>query len=99
MPGRYGAISLGINSTLNLNGGVYHVTRLTLADGAKLEPSEPVVILVSGVVTTGIGALIRPSAQSINPMTAADIRIEVGGSVTLGDSANVFAHLLATTSS
>ena len=78
-PGQYGAISLGVNSTLNLNGGVYQVTRLTLADGARLEPSEPVVILVSGGVTTGIGSSIRPSAQSINPMTAADIRIEVGG--------------------
>src|SRR5262249_43864145 len=31
-PGQYGAISVGINSTLNLNGGVYQVTRLTLAD-------------------------------------------------------------------
>jgi hypothetical protein len=96
-PGQYGAISLGINSTLNLNGGVYQVTRLTLADGAKLEPSEPVVILVSGGVTTGIGAFIRPSAQSINPMSAADIRIEVGGSITLGDSTQVRAHLLAAT--
>jgi pseudouridine synthase len=34
-PGRYGAISLGTNSTLNLNGGVYEVTRLNLADGAR----------------------------------------------------------------
>jgi len=93
-PGQYGAISLGVNSTLNLNGGVYQVTRLTLADGAKLEPSEPVVILVTGAATTGIGAFIRPSAQAINPMTAADIRIEVGGSVTLGDSTQVRAHLL-----
>jgi hypothetical protein len=95
-PGHYGAISLGINSTLNLNGGIYHVTRLTLADGAKLEPSEPVVILVSGGVTTGIGAYIGPSAQSINPVSTADIRIEVGGSVALGDSSNVYAHLLTT---
>ncbi|HEY6178538.1 MAG TPA: hypothetical protein VIX73_29000 [Kofleriaceae bacterium] len=96
-PGQYGAISLGINSTLNLNGGVYQVTRLTLADGARLEPSEPVVILVSGGVTTGIGAFIRPSAQSINPMTAADVRIEVGGTITLGDSTQVRAHLLVPT--
>jgi hypothetical protein len=93
-PGQYGAISLGVNSTLNLNGGVYQVTRLTLADGARLEPSEPVVILVSGGVTTGIGSVIRPSAQSINPMTAANIRIEVGGAVTLGDSTQIRAHLL-----
>lgn len=96
-PGRYGAISLGINSTLSLNGGVYHVTRLTLADGARLEPSEPVVILVSGGMTTGIGAAIRPSAQSINPMSAADIRIEVGGSVTLGDNTQARAHILVPT--
>jgi hypothetical protein len=93
-PGSYGAISLGVNSTLNLNGGVYQVTRLTLADGAKLEPSEPVVILVSGAVTTGIGSFIRPSSQSINPMTAADVRIEVGGSVTIGDNTQVRAHVL-----
>jgi hypothetical protein len=93
-PGQYGAISLGTNSTLNLNGGVYHVTRLTLADGARLEPSEPVVILVSGGVTTGIGAFIRPSAQSINPMFAGDIRIEVGGAVTIGESTQVRAHML-----
>ena len=96
-PGQFGAISLGTNSTLNLNGGVYQVTRLTLADGARLEPSEPVVILVSGGVTTGIGASIRPSAQSINPMSAADIRIEVGGAITLGDSTQVRAHLLVPT--
>ena len=96
-PGQYGAISLGINSTLNLNGGVYQVTRLTLADGARLEPSEPVVILVSGGVTTGIGAFIRPSAQAINPMTAASIRIEVGGAVTIGDNTQVRAHLLVPT--
>jgi hypothetical protein len=94
-PGQYGAITLGSNSTLNLNGGVYQVTRLTLADGARLEPSEPVVILVTGAMTTGIGAIIRPSAQSINPMTAADIRIEVGTSITLGESNQVRAHLLA----
>jgi hypothetical protein len=96
-PGQFGAISLGTNSTLNLNGGVYQVTRLSLADGARLEPSEPVVILVSGGVTTGIGASIRPSAQSINPLTAADIRIEVGGAITLGDSTQVRAHLLVPT--
>jgi slime mold repeat-containing protein len=95
-PGQYGAISLGTNSTLNLNGGVYEVTRLSLADGARLEPSEPVVILVSGGVTTGIGSFIRPSAQALNPMTAASIRIEVGGAVTLGDSTQVRAHLLVT---
>jgi len=93
-PGRYGAISLGVNSTLNLNGGVYQVTKLTLADGARLEPSEPVVILVSGGVTTGIGSAIQPSAQALNPMTAANIRIEVGGAVTLGDSNQIRAHLL-----
>jgi hypothetical protein len=94
--GQYGAISLGINSTLNLNGGVYHVTRLTLADGARLEPSEPVVILVTGAVTTGIGAVIRPSGQALNQMTAADVRIEVGGNVNIGDSTQVQAHVLAT---
>ncbi len=93
-PGQYGAISLGVNSTLNLNGGVYQVTKLTLADGAHLEPSEPVVILVSGGVTTGIGSAIRPSAQALNPMTAANVRIEVGGAVTLGDSNQIRAHLL-----
>ena len=93
-PGQYGAISLGINSTLSLNGGVYHVTRLTLADGARLEPSEPVVILVSGAFTTGIGAFIRPSAQSLNRMTAANIRIEVGGAVNIGDNTQVRAHVL-----
>jgi hypothetical protein len=92
--GQYGAISLGVNSTLSLNGGIYQVTRLTLADGARLEPSEPVVILVSGAVTTGIGSFIQPSGQSLNPMTAADIRIEVGGSVTIGNDTQVRAHLL-----
>lgn len=93
-PGQYGAISLGVNSTLNLNGGVYQVTRLNLADGARLEPSEPVVILVSGGITTGVGSAIRPSAQALNPMTAANIRIEAGGAVTLGDSNEIRAHLL-----
>ena len=93
-PGQYGAISVGVNSTLNLNGGVYQVTRLTLADGARLEPSEPVVILVSGAVTTGIGSVIRPSAQALDPMTAASIRIEVGGAITLGDNNQIRAHLL-----
>lgn len=95
-PGQYGAISLGVNSTLNLNGGVYHVTRLTLADGARLEPSEPVVIFVSGAVTTATGSVIGPSAQSLNPMTAANIRIEVGGAVTLGDNNQIRAHMLVT---
>jgi hypothetical protein len=95
-PGQYGAISLGINSTLNLNGGVYQVTRLTLADGARLEPSEPVVILVTGAVTTGIGAAIRPSPQALNPMTAANIRIEAGGNINIGDNTQVQAHVLAT---
>lgn len=93
-PGSYGAISLDNNATLNLNGGVYQVARLTLGDGARLEPSEPVVLLVSGSVTTGTGAAIRPSAQSINPMPAGNIRIEVGGAVTLGASNEVRAHLL-----
>jgi hypothetical protein len=41
-PGQYGTISLGQNSTLNLNGGVYQVQKLVLGDGARLEPSEPV---------------------------------------------------------
>jgi len=95
-PGQYGAISLGVNSTLSLNGGVYQVNRLVLADGARLEPSEPVVILVSGSVTTGIGAAIRPSAQALNAMTAGNIRIEVGGAVTLGNSNQIRAHLLVT---
>jgi hypothetical protein len=95
-PGQYGAITLGVNSTLNLNGGVYQVDQLTIGDGARLEPSEPVVILVSGGVTTGIGSAIRPSAQSLNPMTAGNIRIEVGGAVTLGDSNQIRAHLLVT---
>jgi hypothetical protein len=95
-PGQYGTISLGINSVLNLNGGVYHIRKLVLASGARLEPSEPVVILVSGGVTTGIGSTIRPSAQSLNPMRPADIRIDVGGAVTLSDNNNLAAHLLVT---
>ena len=93
-PGQYGAISLGTNATLNLNGGVYQLSRLTLADGAKLEPSEPVVLLVSGSMTTGIGSIVTPFPQLVNPMTAGDIRIEVGTTVTLGDSTQVRAHLL-----
>ncbi|HMG21445.1 MAG TPA: hypothetical protein VK607_09020, partial [Kofleriaceae bacterium] len=93
-PGKYGAISLGVNSTVNLNGGVYQVTKLTLADGARIEPSEPVVILVSGAVTTGIGAAIRPSAQAINPMSAADVRLEIGGAITIGDGTQLRAHVL-----
>ncbi len=96
-PGRYGAISLGTNSTLNLNGGIYEVKQLNLADGARLELLGPVVILVSGSVTTGHGAFIQPSAQAIVPMTAANVRIEVGGAVSLGDSNQVRAHLLVPT--
>src|SRR5262249_25154808 len=97
-PGRYGAISVGINSTLNLNGGTYEVTRLNLADGARLLPSEPVVILVSGGMTTGIGAIIGPYFSPLpTPVTAANIRIEVSGAITLGGSNQVEAHLLAPT--
>lgn len=94
-PGQYGAISLGTNATLNLNGGVYQVSRLSLAEGARLEPAEPVVILVTGTVTTGVGAVILPSAQALTPMTAADIRIEAGGAVTLGDNSQLRAHVLS----
>jgi hypothetical protein len=95
-PGQYGTISLGINSVLNLNGGVYQVSKLVLADGARLEPSEPVVILISGGVTTGIGSAIQPSALSINPMRSSDIRLDVGGAVTLSDNNRIVAHLLVT---
>lgn len=93
-PGQYGAISLGANATLGLNGGVYHLTKLVLADGARLEPSEPVVLLVSGGLSTGTGAAIRPYANALRPMTAADIRIELGGSAVIGPSSEVRAHLL-----
>ncbi|MEO7730096.1 MAG: hypothetical protein ABIY55_03925 [Kofleriaceae bacterium] len=94
-PGQFGAISLGAGATLSLNGGVYQMTRLTLADGAKLEPSEPVVILIAGTLTTGFNGAIQPSAQALNPMTAGDIRIEAAGNITLGDGTQVRAHLLA----
>ncbi|HET9622055.1 MAG TPA: hypothetical protein VFP84_11855 [Kofleriaceae bacterium] len=93
-PGQYGAISLGQNAILNLNGGVYQVSKLSLADGARLEPSEPVVILIAGALTTTTGAVIVPSQQALNPMTAADIRIEVGTSATIGDNNQITAHLL-----
>jgi hypothetical protein len=93
-PGQYGAISLGRNAVLNLNGGVYQLSRLTLADGARLEPSEPVVLLISGALVTGIGSAIGPSPQQLNPMTAKHIRIEVGTNATIGDSTQVRAHLL-----
>jgi hypothetical protein len=93
-PGQYGAISLGTNATLGLNGGVYHLTKLVLADGARLEPSEPVVLLVAGGLSTGTGAFIRPYAGALRPMTAADIRIELGGSAVIGPSSEVRAHLL-----
>ena len=93
-PGQYGVISLGPNSTLNLNGGVYHLSRLILADGAKLQPSEPVVLVVSGDVTAGTGAIIAPYPQVVNPMSAGDIRLEVGGNVAIGDGSQVHAHLL-----
>ena len=97
-PGQYGAVSLGIGATLNLNGGVYQMTRLTLADGARLEPSEPVVILVSTTMTTGVNSIVRPSAQAINPMSPGDIRIETVGVITLGEGTQVRAHLLAPSS-
>jgi hypothetical protein len=93
-PGQYGVMSLGPNARLNLNGGVYHVTRLSLAEGARLEPSEPVVLLVAGNLVTGARAAIEPSLQAINPMTAGDIRIEVGGAATFGDGTRLRAHLL-----
>jgi hypothetical protein len=93
-PGQYGAISVGANATLGLNGGVYHLSKLVLADGARLEPSEPVVLLVSGGLSTGTGAFIRPYASALTPMTAADIRIEAGGNATIGPSSEVHAHLL-----
>jgi hypothetical protein len=94
-PGQYGAIALASNATLNLNGGVYQISKLTLAAGARLEPSEPVVLLVAGNLTTTGSATIAPSAQALNPMVAADIRIEVAGSITLADGSQVTAHLLA----
>ncbi|MEO7734151.1 MAG: hypothetical protein ABIY55_24525 [Kofleriaceae bacterium] len=93
-PGQYGAISLATNATLNLNGGVYQISRLTLAAGARLEPSEPVVVLVTGNLTTTGSATIAPSAQALTPLAASDIRIEVAGSVTLADGSQVTAHLL-----
>jgi hypothetical protein len=94
-PGQYGAMTLGANARLNLNGGVYQVSRLSLADGARLEPSEPVVILVAGNLTTGTNAVIAPHDQALNPMFARDIRVEVGGAVTIGDSNRLRVHLLA----
>jgi hypothetical protein len=94
-PGQYGVISLAANATLNLNGGVYQISRLTLAAGARLETSEPVVVLVAGNLTTTGSATIAPSAQALNPLAAADLRIEVGGSITLADGSQVTGHLLA----
>jgi len=93
-PGQYGTITLGLNSVLNLNGGIYQIQKLVLGDGARLEPSEPVVILVAGAITTNVGSIIRPSDQALNPMSAADIRIEVSGAINLGDSNQIRAHLL-----
>lgn len=55
------------------------------------------MILVSGALTTGSNVIIRPSAQALHSMTAADIRLEVAGGVTLGDSSQVRAHILAPT--
>jgi hypothetical protein len=40
-PGQFGAISLGTNSTLNLNGGVYQVTRLTSPTAPGSSPPSP----------------------------------------------------------
>jgi hypothetical protein len=93
--GQYGAMTLGPNSMLNLNGGVYHLTRLNLADGARLLPSEPVVLLIAGNVVTGVGASIQPSPQIINDMRTSDIRIEVGGNIIIGDDNQLWAHMLA----
>lgn len=93
-PGQYGAISLAANAVLNLNGGVYQISRLSLAAGARLEPSEPVVILVSGSLTTTGAATIAPSAQSLTTLSASDIRIEIGGAASLADGTQVTAHLL-----
>jgi hypothetical protein len=93
-PGQYGTISVGRGATLNLNGGVYQVSRLTLADGATLVPSEPVVILVATTMTLGQNATVEPYEPVVRPMTAGDIRIEVGGAATFGDYARVRAHLL-----
>lgn len=94
-PGRYGTISVGTNGRLNLNGGVYHVNRLILSAGARLEPSEPVVIVVGGNLSVGDGAIIRPYSPTLTPMSADDIRIEVGGDATLGEDSDVRAHILA----
>lgn len=92
--GQYGSMTLGQNATLNLNGGVYHVTKLALGDGAKLLPSEPVIIFVTGGVTLADNAAIQPYPQTVHPMTAHDIRIEAGGAVTLEDNAVLRAHVL-----
>jgi hypothetical protein len=94
-PGAYGAISLAANSLLSLNGGVYQASRLALAEGATLEATEPVVILVAGGLTTATGAHIRPATQVLNAMSAANIRIEVVGAVSLGDRSELRAHVLA----
>lgn len=42
----------------------------------------------------GAGAFIQPSEQAINPITSREIRIEVGGAVTIGDGSLVRAQLL-----
>ncbi len=94
-PGPYGAVFVGSNATLNLNGGVYHMSSLVLAAGARLEPSEPVVLLVSGDLNAASSAVVAPFPELVLPMSAGDIRIEIGGSVTFGDGSQVRAHLLA----
>ncbi len=76
-PGAYGAVSVGTQGILRLQGGVYHLASLQLDDGARIEALGPVQVRVAGRLSTL--ARVWIGAGTGVTLTAADLRIEVSG--------------------
>ena len=90
--GHYGQDNQGELYVLSLNGGVYQISRLTLAAGARLEPSEPVVVLVAGNLTTTYaqgnnqttsgGSNVNsnnPTFQGVGTVTSGNVTLDPAG--------------------
>jgi len=80
-PGVFGAVAIGTQGILRLQGGVYHLASLQLDDGARIEALAPVQIRVAGRVTGRLSTLARVwiGAASGVTLAASDLRIEVSG--------------------
>jgi hypothetical protein len=77
-PGRYGALVLGDLSTLRLSGGLYEFTSIVMGMGSTVTTDAAVELRVSGRITMGSGAYVRPSG-SVMGAGAADIIVTVLG--------------------